>query len=177
MHVDEPGCTILGSVATQPSNTPTTTDAQPTPHSHDTAEGASEGSTQQLEISSEAQQSTSSSNSDSSSGQGGEANASIEGVGATSGGVHDERGLRDEARPDSSGSSSSHEDAATLSLYSELVPPSIAKMIEREGGVEEWLVEMQVCVCVWLVKVPGVWRPAEYLQFRYCANLNTARWP
>jgi hypothetical protein len=44
----------------------------------------------------------------------------------------------------SSSSGSNQEDAATLSIYSELVPPSIAKLIEREGGVEEWLVEMQV---------------------------------
>ncbi|KAF5836433.1 hypothetical protein DUNSADRAFT_5939 [Dunaliella salina] len=39
--------------------------------------------------------------------------------------------------------SSSHEEAAAFSVYNELVPPSIAKLIEREGGVEEWLVEMQ----------------------------------
>ncbi len=42
------------------------------------------------------------------------------------------------------GVSSGHEDAAAFSVYSDLVPPSIAKLIEREGGVEEWLVEMQV---------------------------------
>lgn len=31
-----------------------------------------------------------------------------------------------------------------MSVYHELVPPSIARLIVREGGVEEWLVEMQV---------------------------------
>ena len=46
---------------------------------------------------------------------------------------------------------------STFSLCIELLPPSIAKLIEYEGGVEEWLVdEMQVqcdCIVIRLVKV------------------------
>jgi hypothetical protein len=33
------------------------------------------------------------------------------------------------------------------------------------------------CFWIWLVNVPGVWRPAMHLAPVYCANLNTARWP
>jgi len=143
MHVDEPGCTILCPPVLQSSGTDGAA-ADIANHEHAGSQSNGDGSRgldTQLQHS---QLETGTSLHPSSASGGQEACGKESSLASPS---NDASSAASPANPESpktsSSADSSHEEAAAFSVYSELVPPSIAKLIEREGGVEEWLVEMQ----------------------------------